>query len=185
MTSPISDPVVAPIASNLVLCLTAESAKVPNPPSETSRVVCLRPGDHVDLLMSSTEDECCAGLMWVRFVRMYPSAQGKFPAQDGRVTPCDVMRWAVVFELGAVRCSPVGTTEVLPTCDDWTDVTLNTYDDLAAIRRALCCYASSYTDRLIMQGVAEPLTTEGGCTGVSMLVTISGPACDCQEASTL
>lgn len=185
MTSPISDPVVAPIAANLILCLTAEAAKVPTPPSETPRIVCLRPGDHVDLLMSSTEDECCQGLMWVRFVRMYPSAQGKFPAQDGRVTPCDVMRWAVVFELGAVRCSPVGTTDELPTCDDWTDVTLNTYDDLAAIRRALCCYATSFTDRLIMQGIAEPLTTEGGCTGVSMLVTISGPSCDCQEASTL
>jgi len=185
MTTPISDPLISPIAADLVVCLTAEAAKVPNPPA-SPRVVCLRPGDRVDLLISQTEDECCSGLMWVRWVRAYPSGQNTFPTQDDRVSPCRVLRWAVQFELGAVRCAPTPDPESLPSCDEWTDVTLGVYDDGAAIRRAICCYAQSHEyDALVLQEDGRPLTTEGGCVGVAYLVTISGPACDCQGASTL
>lgn len=181
MTAPISDPVIAPIAADLVVCLALELAKVPNPISDTPRPVCLRPGDRVDLLISQTRDECCEGLSWVRMVRIYPSAQQRFPAQDDRVTPCDVLRWAVTMELGAVRCAPTAEPEDLPTCDEWTETTLNEYDDLAAIRRALCCYQQQNPTRLLAIDPGEPITTEGGCTGVTMLVTISAPACDCTE----
>lgn len=181
MTSPVSDTTVAPIAADLVLCLAAELAKVPNPVVHTPRPVCLRPGDRVDLLISQTQDECCEGLSWVRLARMYPSGQQQFPLQDGYVTPCDVLRWAVVFELGAVRCAPTAEAEDLPTCDEWTDTTLNEYDDLAALRRAVCCYQQQHTDRLISQDAGEPITTEGGCTGVTLLVTIDAPSCDCTE----
>lgn len=181
MTSPIPDPTVAPIAADLVLCLATELAKVPNPVAETPRPVCLRPGDRVDLLISQTQDECCEGLSWVRLVRMHPSSQQRFPTQDDRVTPCDVLRWAVTFELGAVRCSPTAEPEALPTCEEWTDATLNGYDDLAALRRAVCCYQRQHTDRLVLQDAGEPVTTEGGCAGVTILVTISAPSCDCPE----
>lgn len=181
MTSPIPDPVVAPVAADLVVCLAAELAKVPNPPTATPRPVCLRPGDRVDLLVSQTQDECCEGLAWVRLVRMYPSGQQPFPAQDSRVTPCDVYRWALVFELGAVRCAPTPDADAIPTCDEWTDTTLNEYDDLAALRRVACCYQRQYSDRLILQDAGEPITVEGGCTGVTLLVTIGVPACDCPE----
>lgn len=177
--TPIPDLVVAPIAADLVLCLAAEMARVPNPVSADPRPVCLRPGDRVDLLMSSTDDECCRGLSWVRWVRMFPSASSPFPAQDDAVTPCGVQRWAVVFELGAVRCSPTPGIDALPSCDEWTDVTLNMYDDLAAIRRAVCCYERQEPYRLVVQQDAEPITTEGGCSGVTMLVTISSQPCDC------
>ena len=173
----ISDPTIAPIAADLVACLTQEAAKVPNPPSAT-RVVCLRPGDRVDLLASQTEDECCAGLMWVRWVRIYPSGTS-FPSPDGTVSPCDVLRWAVRFELGAVRCSPVGTATTLPTCDDWEATTLGVMDDGAAIRRALCCYQQANPDVLVLIDSGAPLTTEGGCTGVSYTVFIAADSCDC------
>ena len=185
MTTPIVDPLIAPIAADLVTCLTAESAKVPDPPA-TPRVVCLRPGDRVDLLISQNEDECCSGLMWVRWVRAYPSGLQQFPTADDRANPCGVTRWAVQFELGAVRCAPTPDPEELPTCDEWTDTTLGVYNDGAAIRRAFCCYTSGHEyEATVFQGEGQPLTTEGGCVGVAYLVTISGPACDCQGASTL
>lgn len=177
----ISDPTVAPIAATLVACLAQEAAKVPDPPA-TPRVVCLRPGDHVDLLASQTEDECCSGLMWVRWSRIHPSAQS-FPSQDGRVSPCDVMRWAVTFELGAVRCSPIGTSNSLPTCDDWEATTLGMMDDGAAIRRALCCFQKTYPDTLMIIDSGMPLTTEGGCTGVVYTVIIAADSCDCEGVS--
>jgi hypothetical protein len=181
MTTPISDPVIAPIAADLLLCLADELAKVPNQVGLETRPVCLRPGDRVDLLISQTSDECCEGLSWVRMARQYPSGQQRFPLQDDRVTPCDVLRWAVVFELGSVRCAPTAEAEDLPSCEEWTETTLNQYDDLAALRRVACCYQRQHTDRLIAQDVGEPITTEGGCTGVTLLLTISAPACDCVE----
>ena len=174
-----SDPVIALIAVDLVSCLTTEMANVPNPVSNDPRPVCLRPGSRVDLLISQSADECCLGLSWVRMVRMYPSYQGRFPAPDERVTPCDVGRWAVVFELGAVRCAPTSESTDLPTCEQWTDATLDQYDDLAAIRRAICCYQNMYPNKLVYVGTAEPLTTEGGCSGITMQITIAAAACDC------
>ena len=174
------DPVIAPIVADLVTYLTATMVDVPNPPSTAPRVVCLRPGDRVDLLISQTLDECCAGLVWVRWVTLHPSAV-QFPIEDMKVTPCDVRRWAVTVELGAVRCAPTTDVETVPTCDQWTDVTLNVYDDLAAIRRALCAYTVAHPEALVLQGSAAPLQTDGGCVGAAMLATISAPACDCPK----
>jgi hypothetical protein len=74
----------------------------------------------------------------------------------------------------------------MPTCAEWTETALGIYDDGAAIRRAICCYASSHEyDATVVQEEGQPLTTEGGCVGVAYLTTISGAACDCQEAETL
>lgn len=185
MTSPIADPLVSPIAADLITCLIAEALRVPSPPA-TPRVVCLRPGDRAELLISQNDDECCSGLMWVRWVRSYPSGKQSFPTMDDSASPCGVLRWANQFELGAVRCAPTADIETLPTCDEWTDTTLGIYDDGAAIRRAVCCYAASHEyDALVLQEEGQPLTTEGGCVGVAYLVTISGPACDCKDASAL
>lgn len=181
MTSPIPDVTVAPIAADLVLCLAAELAKVPNPAGVDPRPVCLRPGSRVDLLISQNNDECCEGLSWVRLVRTYPSGRQPFPTQDDSVSPCDVLRWAVVFELGAARCAPTAEPEALPSCEAWTDTTLDSYDDLAALRRAVCCYQRQHPDKLVLQDAGEPITLEGGCTGMTILVTISAPSCDCPE----
>lgn len=181
----ISDPLVTPIAADLVLCLTAEAAKVPNPP-QIPRVVCMRPGDAITLFVSSTDDECCSGLMWVRPARIYPSGQSSFPAQDDSVSPCRVIRWAVDFEIGAVRCAPTPDAEEIPSCDEWTDISIGVNDDGAAIRRAICCYANSHEyDAVVLQGEGAPLEVSGGCVGITYMVTISGPACDCSGSSTL
>lgn len=175
----VSDPTIGPLAASLVRCLLDESVRTPNPPA-TPRVVCLRPGDRVDLLLSQTEDECCTGLMWVRWNRIYPSGAG-FPSADNMVDKCGIARWAVEFELGAVRCAPVGTPETLPTCDEWEATTLGVYDDGAAIRRALCCFIASNPYVLVSIGDGLPMTTEGGCVGVTYMITIAADNCDCPE----
>lgn len=179
MTTPIPDPMVAPIAADLVAALTTAFAAVPDSP-ETPRVACLRPGDRVDLLLSENQDECCMGLVWVRWTHSYPSGQTTFPNPDSFVSPCRVIRWANEFELGAVRCAPTPDVDRIPTCDEWEDVTLGVYNDSAAIRRAICAYTNGAGyGHLVTQGDGRPLTTEGGCVGVAWLITISGPACDC------
>lgn len=177
MTTVIADSVVAPLAADLVEALATEMALVPNPPA-TPRVVCLRPGDRVDLLISTNDDECCSGLSWVRMVSIVPSGDA-FPGADATTSPCGVTRWAVMFEVGAVRCAPTPGGSDIPSCEEWTDVTLACYDDGAAIRRAICRYATEHPYDLVLQGEGRPLTTEGGCVGISYLVTMSAAACEC------
>jgi hypothetical protein len=178
MTTPIPDPLVAPMAADLVACLVAAAAEIPNQVSDNPRIACLRPGDRVELLIAQNRDECCEGLMWVRWVRAYPSSQA-FPAPDSLPSRCGITRWAVVFELGAVRCAPTSDMDTIPTCAEWDEATLNVYDDGAAIRRAMCCFTDSHPYELVVQSEGQPLTTEGGCVGVAYLMTTSVSACDC------
>lgn len=175
----IEDPTIGPIAAQLAQCLAVEAAKVPNPPA-SPRVVCLRPGDRVDLLLSQNEDECCTGLMWVRWNRIFPAGTS-FPSADNLTYPCGILRWGIEFELGAVRCAPIGTVESLPSCEEWEETTLGVYDDGAAIRRALCCYMAGNPNVPVSVGDGLPMTTEGGCVGVTYSITIAADNCDCPE----
>lgn len=180
MTAPLYDMIVAPVVADLLACLAVEMGKTPVPPAS----VCVRVGSRVDLLLSEFYDECCSGLAWVRFAQQYPSRN--FPDPDGDVSPCDVSRWAVVFELGAARCAPTGDVGSIPTCDDWTAVAVTHYADLAALRRTACCYAAAHRrERKVAVSEAVPQTTEGGCTSLTMQITISALACDpvCKESA--
>lgn len=177
------DLVVAPIVVDLLACLTAEFNALDTANGVTPRGVCLRPGERMELLLSTTQDECCSGLIWLRPGDMWPSSQARFPAVDEQAEPCDVRRYAVVFELGAARCAPVGTATTLPTCDQWADVTLATLEDGAALRRAICRFKtmSEHIDRLVYQGTQTRMTTEGGCVGVLLTATIAADNCDCWQ----
>ena len=183
MTAPLPDLVVLPLAVDLIACLTDEFAALDAAHHVNPRQVCFRPGERMELLLSTTQDECCSGLVWLRPASLWPSAQARFPAPDERVEPCDIRRYAVVFELGAARCAPTGTAEVLPTCDEWADTTLATLEDGAALRRALCRFKAmpAHVDRLVYQGAQNPMSTEGGCVGVLLTATIAADACDCYQ----
>lgn len=175
----ISDPVVAPLAREMLECLAQEIAKNPSPP----KYVQLRPGSVVDHLLSTTEDECCAGLAWVRVVSFNPSS-GVFPLQDEAPLPKGVSAWAITLELGAIRCAPTPEANRIPTGDEWDNVFQAIMDDGAAMRRAICCFIDSRAgrSRRVLPGQWQPISVEGGCTGGAMTVTIQGPACDCSEA---
>ena len=176
----ISDPMVMPLAYEMLACLEAEIGKVLNPPA----YVGLRPGSVVDFLLSTTSDECCQGLAWVRVSTFYPSSE-IFPLQDTQPLKTGTRAWAITFELGAVRCSPTPDENSIPTVDQWNDVVQAIMDDAAAFRRAICCFIdlSPNTRRgYVLPGQWQPLDVEGGCVGGTLEVTVRGPACDCSEA---
>lgn len=177
----VADPVVMPMALELLACLEQEIAKVEDPPL----YVGLRPGNVVDHLLSTSEDECCSGLAWVRPSGFWPSS-AVFPTQDTVPLKGSAMprSWAVVLELGAIRCSPTPDENSIPTNEEWLAVTQAVMDDAAALRRAVCCFADaepSRKGRLII-GQWQPLSVQGGCVGGIMPITIQGPVCDCADA---
>jgi hypothetical protein len=175
----IMDPLVMPLARELLACLAQEIAKVADPPL----YVQLRPGNVVDHLLSTQEDECCSGLAWVRPSGFYP-ASAVFPVQDPVPQPKGVGAWAVTLELGAVRCAPVGDENTIPTGAQWDAATQAVMDDAAAMRRAICCFIDGAQNRArnVLPGLWQPLSIQGGCVGGILPVTVRGPACDCSEA---
>lgn len=175
----VADPMVMPLARELLECLEQEIAKVSSPPA----YVQLRTGAVVDHLLSSNEDECCSGLAWVRPATFFPSSD-VFPAQDDTPTPKGITGWGVQLELGAIRCAPVGDENSIPTAADWDAVTQAVMDDAAAMRRAVCCFVEQVERRAKIVVVQPwlPVAIEGGCTGGAMSLTIRAPACDCSEA---
>lgn len=176
----IFDPMVMPLALELLACLEQEVDKVLNPPVYRG----LRPGQVVDHLISTTSDECCQGLAWVRPVLFVPSS-GVFPQQDDQPVPRGVNAWAITLEMGVVRCAPTPDENSIPTNEQWLEVVQAVMDDAAAMRRAYCCFVDidpnarkKYTLALEWQ----PLDTEGGCVGGTLQIVVRGPACDCSEA---
>lgn len=176
---PIYDPLVMPLAREMLECFEQELLKVEGPP----RYVQLRAGNVVAHLLSTYQDECCEGLAWVRPSSFFPSSTA-FPTQDPAPIKGGTRAWAITLELGAVRCSPVGDENVIPTGEQWDDTVQAVMDDAAAMRRALCCFIDAKPGRSakVLPGVWQPIDVQGGCVGGILPVTIMGPACDCSEA---
>jgi hypothetical protein len=175
----ISDPLVMPFARELLDCLAQEMSKVEMPP----RYVQLRPGNVVDHLLSTFQDECCEGLAWVRPAGFVPSS-AVFPIPDETPLPKGILAWAVTLELGSVRCAPTPDADAIPSGDEWDATTQAVMDDAAALRRAICCFIDGAPGRnqKVLIGEWQPLSVQGGCVGGIMPVTIRGPICDCADA---
>ncbi len=175
----VSDPLVMPLARDLLECYDLELLKIDQPPV----YVQLRAGNVVAHLLSTYQDECCEGLAWVRPVTFVPSS-GAFPVQDPAPVKGGVRAWAVTLELGYVRCAPVGDENTIPTADEWDATVQGVMDGAAAMRRALCCFIDAEPRRSgrVLAGAWQPIEVQGGCVGGIMPVTIQGPACDCSEA---
>lgn len=175
----VADPLVMPLARELLACLDQELAKVASPPA----YVQLRAGNVVAHLLSTYEDECCEGLAWVRPSAFYP-ASAVFPVQDAAPVKGGTRAWAVTLELGAVRCAPTGDENAIPTGEEWDATVQAVMDDAAAMRRAICCFIDADARRSgrVLPGVWQPIDVQGGCVGGILPVTIQGPACDCAES---
>jgi hypothetical protein len=169
------DPVVMPLARDLLACYDLELMKLDPPPT----YVQLRAGNVVAHLLSTFQDECCEGLAWVRPASFFPSS-AVFPAQDSAPVKGGTRSWAITLEMGYVRCAPVGDENQIPTADDWDDTVQGVMDGAAAMRRALCCFEEGR--RRLVPGLWQPVEVQGGCVGGIMTVTVQGPACDCSEA---
>lgn len=175
----VADPLVMPLAQELLACLDQEMAKVASPPT----YVQLRAGNVVAHLLSTYEDECCQGLAWVRPSAFFPSS-ATFPVQDAQPVKGGTRAWAVTLELGAVRCAPTGDENAIPTAEDWEATVQAVMDDAAAMRRAICCFIDARAGRSgrVLPGIWQPIDIQGGCVGGIILLTVQGPACDCAEA---
>lgn len=177
--APVSDPLVMPLARELLECFDQELQKVLSPPE----YIQLRPGNVVAHLLSTSQDECCEGLAWVRPSLFLPSS-GVFPVQDPQPLKGGVRAWAVTLEMGAIRCAPTGDEHSLPTGEEWDATVQAVMDDAAAMRRALCCFIDGDPRRSgrVLAGQWQPIEVQGGCVGGLMPITVQGPACDCSEA---
>jgi hypothetical protein len=171
---PIADPVAWPIVEAMLASLADQVRCLASPPA----VVSARPGDRIELLLAQGRDECCEGLGWVRVSSIYPSVQ--FPAADADASNCGVRAWAVVLEIGIARCAPVPGASAIPSAAEWSTVTAAVMDDAAAIRRTVQVFKTlpDFEDSLWLVGAWVPMTTEGGCVGGSMEVTVQAIACD-------
>lgn len=175
----VSDPLVMPTARELLECFAVELEKVTSPP----KYVQLRAGSVVDYLLSTSADECCQGLAWVRPSSFFPNS-GTFPTQDAAPQPKGVTGWAFTLELGVVRCMPTPDEHSIVSAEEWDAVTQAVMDDAAAMRRAICCWIEQAPGRAkrVLPGIWSPLDIEGGCVGGVLPVTFRGPACDCSDA---
>jgi hypothetical protein len=175
----VADPLVMPLARELLECYETELLKVAAPPAYRQ----LRAGNVVAHLLSTYEDECCEGLAWVRPSAFFPSSS-VFPVQDAQPLKGGVRAWAVTLELGAVRCAPVGDENAIPTGAEWEATVQAVMDDAAAMRRAICCFIDARPGRSgrVLPGIWQPIDVQGGCVGGILPVTIQGPVCDCAEA---
>lgn len=173
------DPLVMPLAREMLACLDQELAKVENPPMHVQ----LRAGNVVAHLLSTYQDECCEGLAWVRPAAFFP-ASAAFPVQDPAPVRGGIRAWAITLELGAVQCAPTGDENTIPTADEWDATVQAVMDDAAAMRRAICCFIDAAPGRSlrVLPGVWQPLDVQGGCVGGILPVTVQGPACDCSDA---
>lgn len=176
-----TDPVVAPIAADLLAAMTTVFNQLDTLTGDPLRPVCLRTGARPALLASQSEDECCLRLAWLRLTSLYPSVRANFPEPDADPVPCDVRRWAVGFELGASRCAPVGDETSLPTCADWITTTLAGYDDAAALRRAVLLWQSTHPHDTVKIESVDPGDVEGGCVHHTLTIIVAAPAADCWE----
>lgn len=175
----VSDPLVMPLALELLDCYRQELAKLADPPMHIG----LRPGAVVDFLVSRSQDECCEGLAWVRPASFYPTGL-PFPSQIESVPRTGITAWAVTLELGAVQCAPTPDENSIPSDYEWAAVTQNVMDAAAAMRRAICCFtgAAPIRRQQVIAGTWQPVDVEGGCVGGILPVTIQGPNCDCTDA---
>lgn len=176
---PVFDPLVMPLARELLECYAVELDKLATPP----RSVGLRPGSVVDLLLSTSDDECCNGLAWVRPASFNPSA-GPFPTQPQSAVKQGPYAWAVNLELGYARCAPTPDANSIPSNEVWDEVTQAVMDAGAAMRRAVCCWTDKERIRSqqVLTGQSSWISVEGGCVGLVLPVTLQGPNCDCADA---
>lgn len=169
--------VALPLAQTLLQCL--EDSLTVNPPAQ----ICLRAGEAVTPQLSTTEDECCSGLAWVRIASVSPLV---LRGQEDLTFGCVNHMRTTTLEMGVVRCMPTPDADTLVTCDQWTALTAQMEADHTAMEAALCCLRGvvtggtvpAITDIALYPGEYEPRGPEGRCLGATMTITAEhGCAC--------
>lgn len=160
------------IADALRACLDT-ALTGPGKPAE----ICHRPGNEAPLSVGISQDECCAGLAWVRVAGIAPVIEPE-ESQAPDFNRCNANGRRITFELGVARCNPFGSAAKGPDCGAWTELALRMDLDAAAMRAAVCCFAAAndvapgeeISD--VRPGAWEPIDSSGGCAGGIMTVVV-------------
>lgn len=156
---------IKPVAQALITCLTNENALNPSP----AGLVSYRLGVTGEPLAGTSEDECCDGLAFVRFSRLFASWSTPTP---NTVSVNCALAWAAEFEIGIWRCVPIGTVEAPPSTADWLAAQNKMWDDTKTLRATACCFTKTRDPKTVQWGEIAPKSDpEGGCFGVSMMIT--------------
>lgn len=156
-------------------CLCEQMNLLPEP--DRPQRCCIIAGQDFELGVSLTEDACRCGTAWVRIDSFVPSSQ--FPLAQEIPNNCGPERWALTLELGVARCPPVGTVELLPTCEELALYSAKVMADAQAMRNAIiCCFGPSRPNRLYLIGGWSAFGPEGMCGGGKMTVQVEILRCD-------
>lgn len=160
------------LAQQLLACFQAQLQDPPHPKPIDPQYVMLRAGREVIPLLSTTGDECCRGLGWVRIA----SITGVRELNDTATTAgCFGQARTLTLELGTARCAPTPGASTIPTEDQWTAVALLLDEDNGAMERAICCAFADVDD--VAVGTYEPFGQDGNCIGAVMTVNVAMEAC--------
>lgn len=170
------DTMVMPILTQALQCLRDQTAVAPAPPAYYH----VRPGADFEQQADQYGDECCAGIAWTRMAANYEGDDDSWLEPNARPTNCPPISWAVVIELGIMRCIPLAADRRGGRVTDaqWTAAAQQQMDDTATLRRVLCCLREAFDMADVAAGQIGPLPNSGGCGGVTMQVTIRAAACD-------
>lgn len=173
------DTMVMPILQQALACLRTEASLTENPPAHYH----VRPGGSFEPSADAYgRDECCDGIGWARMVANYEGQDANWLEPAGGIEGnCAPIAWAVVIEIGLMRCVPLAGDRAGSNVTDeqWTAATQAQMDDAAALRRVLCCLRDLRGVSDVVSGQVTPLENSGGCGGVTLTVTIRADACDC------
>ncbi|MFD3848190.1 hypothetical protein ACFWVB_20155 [Streptomyces microflavus] len=185
---------VQEVADNVLgcICQALDQAAVADPtqPGCPCRV-CVVPGA---VAWDSCEDPCggteAGGQLSVSVVRMYPSPQGTFPAEDRTVygvRSCTLPQvTAVELLVSLLRCVPGPTDEGCPpSCEELAAASKVLHTDMVTVYNALLCCFPTTTQRrrgpVFTLGQQRTVGPQGGCVGLEQRITVGLGACQCPE----
>lgn len=164
------------LAQILLGCLETQ-LQAPHPwPVPADRVM-LRAGEQVIPLASTSTDECCTGLGYVRIA----GVQGVRDVTDRMAASgCFKAERLLTLELGVYRCIPTPDANQIVTAEQWSEAALKLDADWQAMEAAVCC-AFGEPEQLrigpVAVGLYEPIGPDANCIGGRTTVNIVMEAC--------
>lgn len=179
------DLILTTIAPALLSCLSVEVAKISVPPQHVRYAL----GTEQVHDISTTIDLCCQGVAYVSLGQTYWSVD-TFPELDMlRQTrgDCPPPAWAQLFQVGIIRCAPVGDLTAPPTDAEITAAALLNMEDAYALRRVQCCFRQWLANQVgtALDGMSiyferqNQVNPQGGCIERYFTVTVQFPNQEC------
>jgi len=157
---------VAGAATQLLACLTIAVEAATNPPARIQFLVGAQAGEDLSIY----DDMCCEGTAYVRVANQYPSFEN-FPSPDVDAIPCQLQAIGAIYEMGIMRCAPVGTVQSIATPAQWAAANTQMLIDAQSMFKAACCFASTYSEDAVLVGSWVPGGPSGGCLLGTVSVT--------------